>query len=63
MSEKLKRNRVQYLGVVTPVDDPPAGQFFEYYKEDGNLYRKDSTGKEFRVEGNGSKIFLSQTQV
>ncbi len=63
MSVKVLNSAIQRNKVVTPVSNTPTGSILEYPKSDNNLYLKTSNGKEFRVEGNGSKIFLSQTQI
>ncbi len=63
MAVKLINSAQQRKEVPTPGSNPPPGTQFEYLKNDGELYKKNSTGQEFRVEGNGSKIFLSQTQI
>ncbi len=63
MSVKLLNNATQRNKVGTPIGNPPIGSVLDYPKSDNNLYIKNSNGKEFRVEGNGSKLFLSQTLV
>lgn len=50
MSTKIKRSQIQFLGIATPAGDPPAGEFFLYFKADGLLYKKDDTGTETAIE-------------
>ena len=63
MSVRLIDNAQQKKKVGTPASSTSSEYVLEYYKSDNNLYKKTSTGKELRIEGNGSKIFLSQTLV
>ena len=63
MSVKVISNPEQWKQVSTPLINPASGNLLEYPKSDGQFYTLNSSGKEFRIEGNGSKIFLSQTQV
>ena len=56
MGAKLNRSPVQYLGIATPVGNPPAGQFFYYFKADGNNYRLDSAGNEIQLNVSGNPI-------
>ncbi len=58
MGEKISRGPVQRLGIDTPVKFPPAGEFLEYYKADGLLYRLDSAGVELQVSSGGKFIYL-----
>ncbi len=53
MPSRLERKQVQYMGIGTPAANPPAGQFFLYFKADENLYCKNSAGVETLLSGGG----------
>lgn len=61
MPEKVVNSEVQRKQIATPAGNPPAGQFYEYYKADGKLYKKDSAGLETEVNagGGGDKVTVS----
>ncbi len=61
MSVRLIRDKVQYLGIGTPPDDPVAGQFFLYFKADGILYRKNSAGAEIQIGAGGGGVNVTIT--
>lgn len=61
MSEKIVNKQVQYLGIATPAGNPKAGRFFLYFKADGLLYKKDSTGTETVLTGSSPKITVTLT--
>ncbi len=46
---------MQRKGIATPISDPPAGYFYEYFKVDGNLYSKNSAGAETQLSGGGGE--------
>ncbi len=54
MSVKLEQDQIQRRQIATPAGNPPPGQFFEYFKADGKLYKKDSAGVESIVNPSGA---------
>ncbi len=64
MSVKLINNAMQRKAIATPVGNPPPGSFYEYFKSDGKLYRKDSSGSEKKVSTSqiSARLFTQANQ-
>lgn len=49
-----------YMASSTPTETPPAGWVLTYYKSDGNLYTKNSTGAELKLTANDIQTLFEQ---
>ena len=56
MSEKAVNLAKQFKGIGTPGDVPAPGEFFFYFKTDGNIYRLNNAGEEIQLNTTGNPL-------